>query len=72
MTNRIGKYYGDVRDIGRAQDTLSFCHSMSRTCQGADAMEEWELDSLGTLQLEAIAVFRGLGVALPWEQPAKR
>ncbi|HEY1603658.1 MAG TPA: hypothetical protein VGG64_28915 [Pirellulales bacterium] len=72
MTNRIGTYYGDVRDIKRAEQTLNFCHSMSRVCHGADCMEEWELDALGTLQLEAIAVFRGLGVALPWEQPARR
>jgi hypothetical protein len=72
MTNRIGKYYGELRDIERANDALTFCHIMSRSCEGPCAMQDWELESLGAIQLEAIAVFGDFGFPFPWDQFAHR
>jgi hypothetical protein len=72
MSNRIGRYFGDARDIDRARDILAFLDALA-TAYGddSDGLQNWEMYSLRKLQGDAIAAYRYLGVPLPWEEARK-
>jgi hypothetical protein len=72
MSNRIGRYVGEARDIDRARDILAFLDALA-TAYGddSDGLQQWEIDSLRKLQRDATAVYRYLGVPLPWEEVRK-
>ena len=68
MTNRIGRYLGNLNDVDRAADTLRFCDAIVDIHGSPRSMAAWEISELSELQIEAVKVFRNLGQPLPWER----